>query len=668
MAYTKHYFKTGDVLTAAQLNSMDDQIAKNEADAASNKEQLQTMQADVDNLKNNGTSGGSGGGGSYTLPIANNTTLGGVKPVTKTSAMTQSVGVDGSGRLYTAPTTGGGSGGLTEAEVESIIEAYGYGTYSKPSGGIPKTDLASAVQQSLAKADTALQSVPTATSSVLGGVKPVAKTSAMTQSVGVDSSGKLYTAPSSGGSGGGATLSGDVYFAEDLDITTSLSDCSAKLLAQSGEYKTIIFSKGEYTFNTAITIYGLKLVGLNGSKLKLNKPITILQDTHIWHFPEIEVTGSTGFIFGNSSNPCVWSSIKHCYIFSPESAVDSIVSIQLYNTWSCSIENCQLKEGKNALLVQGMACNAFNISDTVIESNKGYAVTVNCPEVGGLYFNNCVIETNGQYVLLRTPNGNNASGNAPNNNTVYFRDCYFESRDGVPNIDCNSPVTELEVTGGSIYPGFIKVDGVKRIVLPEDKTIVYSTVDVPYIRPMAGYSFMVNPIFENGLYADMTKANVLESGNDYHLADLPMVKTLARNNQNVRYSSSSASYFFLDTVIDDCYVVCDVEVTVPSGLQLKDLEFGFEAVRYNPNTDNIEFPQWMSTSIGYLSNADKIAKNRIQFAFKMPTTGYDGTKLNATGVRPHFRRDSSNNATFNIKGLCFLLPQSKINSMLMKNG
>lgn len=34
----------------------------------------------------------------------------------------------------------------------------GAGTYSKPSGGIPKTDLASAVQTSLGKADTALQS------------------------------------------------------------------------------------------------------------------------------------------------------------------------------------------------------------------------------------------------------------------------------------------------------------------------------------------------------------------------------------------------------------------------------------------------------------------------------------------------------------------------------
>lgn len=36
----------------------------------------------------------------------------------------------------------------------------GKGTYTKPSGGIPKSDLAAAVQDSLGKADTALQSVP----------------------------------------------------------------------------------------------------------------------------------------------------------------------------------------------------------------------------------------------------------------------------------------------------------------------------------------------------------------------------------------------------------------------------------------------------------------------------------------------------------------------------
>ena len=48
-----------------------------------------------------GSSGSGTGGSSYTLPIANATTLGGVKPVSKTSEMTQAVGVDNDGRLYT---------------------------------------------------------------------------------------------------------------------------------------------------------------------------------------------------------------------------------------------------------------------------------------------------------------------------------------------------------------------------------------------------------------------------------------------------------------------------------------------------------------------------------------------------------------------------------------
>ena len=50
-----------------------------------------------------------------------------------------------------------------------------------------------------------LENIPIATSTTLGGVKPVAKTSDMTQSVGVDVNGALYTFP-----GGGSTGSGDM--------------------------------------------------------------------------------------------------------------------------------------------------------------------------------------------------------------------------------------------------------------------------------------------------------------------------------------------------------------------------------------------------------------------------------------------------------------------------
>lgn len=52
----------------------------------------------------------------YTLPVASSTTLGGVKPVAKTSDMTQSVGVDTNGALYTVPGGGGtGSGDMLKS-------------------------------------------------------------------------------------------------------------------------------------------------------------------------------------------------------------------------------------------------------------------------------------------------------------------------------------------------------------------------------------------------------------------------------------------------------------------------------------------------------------------------------------------------------------------------
>ena len=50
---------------------------------------------------------------------------------------------------------------IPSAVTESTVSGWGFtkntGTYSKPSGGIPKTDLASAVQTSLGKADSAVQ-------------------------------------------------------------------------------------------------------------------------------------------------------------------------------------------------------------------------------------------------------------------------------------------------------------------------------------------------------------------------------------------------------------------------------------------------------------------------------------------------------------------------------
>lgn len=62
-----------------------------------------------------------GAGTPYTLPVASLTQLGGVKPVAKTDAMTQSVGLDASGGLWTAP-----------AEVFYIDLAGDYPNYTCP--------------------------------------------------------------------------------------------------------------------------------------------------------------------------------------------------------------------------------------------------------------------------------------------------------------------------------------------------------------------------------------------------------------------------------------------------------------------------------------------------------------------------------------------------------
>ena len=59
----------------------------------------------------------------YTLPVATETTLGGVQPVTATEAMTQPVGVTAEGRLVTKPGSGGGPGiAVTGATVGQTIQ------------------------------------------------------------------------------------------------------------------------------------------------------------------------------------------------------------------------------------------------------------------------------------------------------------------------------------------------------------------------------------------------------------------------------------------------------------------------------------------------------------------------------------------------------------------
>ena len=102
--------------------------------------------------------GGGGGGGTtdYTdltnKPKINNVTLSGSKSAADLGLATPLDIPDVSG-FYTKP-----SSGIPASDLASGVIPDVSGFYEKPSGGIPKTDLASGVQVSLNKADTALQS------------------------------------------------------------------------------------------------------------------------------------------------------------------------------------------------------------------------------------------------------------------------------------------------------------------------------------------------------------------------------------------------------------------------------------------------------------------------------------------------------------------------------
>lgn len=106
--------------------------------------------------------------------------------------------------------------------------------------------------------------LPIASSTVLGGVKPVAKTDAMTQSVGVDEAGALWAPPGSGG-GGGLKLIAHLELTEDVTPTesawTSFADGEA-----FGTLKRIIFS-GKIVGASVSTAEGAARPVLNGSKL-----------------------------------------------------------------------------------------------------------------------------------------------------------------------------------------------------------------------------------------------------------------------------------------------------------------------------------------------------------------------------------------------------------------
>ena len=75
--------------------------------------------------------------GGSSLPVASPTQLGGVKPVAKTDDMTKNVGVDGDGGLWTEPTAGDNTLGITGARVGQIAKITEVDTDGKPTAWSP---------------------------------------------------------------------------------------------------------------------------------------------------------------------------------------------------------------------------------------------------------------------------------------------------------------------------------------------------------------------------------------------------------------------------------------------------------------------------------------------------------------------------------------------------
>lgn len=86
----------------------------------------------------------------------------------------------------------------------STYKLVTYNSDGTVTGGklIQASDIPSLAASKITSGTIASARLPTATSTAKGAVMPIAKTTAMTQEVGVDSSGKLYTAPGGGSSSG----------------------------------------------------------------------------------------------------------------------------------------------------------------------------------------------------------------------------------------------------------------------------------------------------------------------------------------------------------------------------------------------------------------------------------------------------------------------------------
>ncbi len=202
---------------------------------------------------------------------------------------------------------------IPAAVTESTVSGWGFtkntGTYSKPSTGIPKTDLATAVQTSLDKADTALQSYTEQYKGTVTGVKVNGSTKS--PSSGTVDLGNVVTSikingstktPSNGvvdlGTIEGGNSSSGGSSSGTSDINSVLLDATqSSFTLQPNTYGVLFANSGmSYSFNFnlpsieelrsgKIVEYNLRIaIGQYGSGLgTYTLPLIIFPSDVIWH-------------------------------------------------------------------------------------------------------------------------------------------------------------------------------------------------------------------------------------------------------------------------------------------------------------------------------------------------------------------------------------------------
>ena len=193
-----------------------------------------------------------------------------------------------------AAQSGGGSGGATITE--QTISDWGFtkntGTYSKPSGGIPKTDLADDVQASLSKANSALQEHQDVSGKQDTLIQSGAAVGQIAKITAVDSSGKptaweAVDMPSGGGGGHWETVL-DTVWQQDVINPTAYDAETGVFTCAAGELDNLELNT-EYAFYSQCTKEGIAYNTILGNE---NVKVIKLSDTTF----SIDVTPPTTFV------------------------------------------------------------------------------------------------------------------------------------------------------------------------------------------------------------------------------------------------------------------------------------------------------------------------------------------------------------------------------------